>query len=132
LLILHVHVERIKHGKLLAERIGCPFLCGKDSTEKRQKILNDFKEGKIRVLVSTLLGEGVNIENLSCLILAHGLKSSTMFIQRVGRALRPGKSGEAIIVDFADKGPFLAKHFEQRYVAAREYYGKYFKPEFRR
>jgi len=52
-----------------------------------------------------------------------------MFIQRVGRALRPVKD-EAIIVDFMDKGSVLAKHFEQRVRTAKKYYGKYFRPIF--
>jgi len=126
---VYVHVVRIAHGTLLASRIGCPFLSGKDPTHKRQQILEDFENGKLRVLVSTLLGEGVDLPAIDAIVMAHGQKTSIGTIQKIGRALRvrPDKQ-EAIIVDFADKGPFLAKHFEQRYATERSYYGKYFKP----
>ncbi|MHC1624893.1 MAG: DEAD/DEAH box helicase [Methermicoccaceae archaeon] len=125
----YVHTERIVHGRILAERIGCPFVCGKDSTEKRQRILNDFIEGKIRILVSTLLGEGVDIPEINAIIFSHGLKTSIGTIQKAGRALRVklGKR-EAIIVDFNDKGPYISKHFEARMRAFKSYYGRYFKP----
>lgn len=124
----YVHVERIVHGRLLAMRISCPFISGKDSTKRRQEVLKAFEKGEIKALVSTLLGEGVDIPSMHCIILAHGLKTSVGTIQKIGRALRiaPDKK-EAIIVDFADKGPYLAKHFETRMRTMKEYYGKYFR-----
>ena len=130
---VYVHVERINHGQILSSMIDCPFISGKDSTDRRQRVLRDFETGRLRAMISTLLGEGVDIPAIDAIVLAHGLKTSVGTIQKIGRALRvrPDKK-EAIIVDFMDKGPYLSKHFEQRYRTMKEYYGKYFKPEFRR
>ena len=130
---VYVHVERINHGQILSSMIDCPFISGKDSTDKRQRVLKAFKQGRLRAMVSTLLGEGVDIPEMDAIVLAHGLKTSIGTIQKIGRALRVRKDkDEAIIVDFIDKGPYIAKHFEQRYKTMKEYYGKYFKPEIRR
>jgi len=130
---VYVHVERINHGQILSSMIDCPFISGKDSTDRRQRVLKDFETGRLRALVSTLLGEGVDIPAIDAIVLAHGLKTSVGTIQKIGRALRirPDKK-EAVIIDFMDKGPYLSKHFEQRFKTMKEYYGKYFKPEFRR
>jgi len=130
---VYIHVERINHGQILSLMIDCPFISGKDSTYKRQRVLKAFKQGRLRAMVSTLLGEGVDIPEMDAIVLAHGLKTSIGTIQKIGRALRVRKDkDEAIIVDFIDKGPYIAKHFEQRYKTMKEYYGKYFKPEIRR
>lgn len=128
---VYVHVVRIKHGKLLAERIGCPFLSGRDSTERRQQVLEDFESGRLKVLVSTLLGEGVDIPAIDAIVMAHGQKTSVGTIQKIGRALRvrPDKQ-EAFVIDFSDKGKYLAQHFEARMRAMRQYYGRFFKPVF--
>jgi len=125
---VYIHVERIDHGKLLAEKIGCPFLCGRDSSKKRQTTLQAFEEGKIRILVSTLLGEGVDIPSMNAIILAHGYKTSIGTIQKIGRALRVAEGKEeAIIVDFNDKGKYLYEHSLTRKKVMKEYYGKYFR-----
>ena len=77
-------------------------------------------------LISTLLGEGVDIPAMSAIIMAGGLKTPVGVIQKVGRALRksPGKE-EAVVVDFRDKGAFLARHFQERMDVYREAYGEY-------
>lgn len=130
---VYVHVERINHGEILASLIDCPFVSGKDSSDKRQSVLDAFKSGRLRAMVSTLLGEGVDIPQMDAIILAQGLKTSIGTIQKIGRALRVrDDKKEAIIVDFIDKGRYLSKHFEERYKTMREYYGKYFKPKIKK
>ena len=123
---VYVHVERIAHGELLSKLLNCPFLSGKDNTARRQKVLKDFEAGRVRVLVSTLLGEGVDIPSIDAIVMAHGMKTTIGTIQKVGRALRVRSDKEsAVIVDFADKGKYLAEWFESRIRAYREFYGKY-------
>ena len=125
---VYVHVERIAHGKLLAKLLDCPFLSGNDNTAKRQKVLRDFESGRIKVLVSTLLGEGVDIPVIDAIVMAHGMKTTIGTIQKVGRALRArDDKNTAVIVDFSDKGKYLAEWFESRIRAYREFYGKYAK-----
>ena len=126
-LTVYIHTERIDHGEMLSERIpGSVFLHGKDNSTRRQMILKRFEEGKIKVLVSTLLKEGVSINTMNVFIAGGGMKSPISVIQKMGRALRiaPGKT-EAIIVDFRDQGRYLGSHWEDRFNIYVENFGEY-------
>jgi len=126
-LLTYIHVERIDHGEYLADHIeGATFVCGNTPKRMRDHTIDSFTDGKRRCLVSTLLGEGVDIPSINALIMAGGLKTTTGAIQKIGRALRvkEGKDS-AIIVDFVDSGKYLAKHWGERYEAYKSYYGEY-------
>lgn len=125
---VYVHVERINHGEILSNRLNAPFISGRDSGNKRSRTLKEFENGEIKVLVSTLLGEGIDIPEISAIIICSGQKTSIGIIQKIGRALRvTDDKHSAVVVDFADKGKYLSNHFEQRYYAMKKYYGRYFK-----
>ena len=127
-----IDVKRIEHGKILVEMlkkkgINAEFLSSQ--SPNRWEIFEKFKNGEINVLVSTLLKEGVDIPEISAIILAGGGKSDIMTIQTIGRALRPkGRSG-AVIVDIKDEDPLLFTHFIERQKALKQYYGKYYDKE---
>lgn len=122
---VYIHVEQIAHGKLLSDLIQIPFVYSK--TKERDEIIDRFRKGEEPAIVSTLLGEGVDIPNIGAIIMAGGRKTKIGTIQKVGRALRPGKEKDAIIVDFIDKGRHLSKHTHERYDAYCEFYGDYVK-----
>ncbi|AIF69827.1 hypothetical protein PAP_07185 [Palaeococcus pacificus DY20341] len=124
-----IDVKRIEHGenlvKMLKEKeINAEFLSSQ--TVDRWDILEKFKSGEINVLTSTLLKEGVDIPEISAIILAGGGKSDIMTIQTIGRALRPKNGGSAVIVDVLDNDPLLFTHFIERQKALMSYYGKYY------
>ena len=124
---VYIHVEEVAHGKWIAGHIPeAGFVCGEDKKKIRDKLIDDFSEGKTKILVSTLLGEGVNIPSITAIIMAGGKKSESGCIQKIGRALRtlPGKE-KAIVVDFKDKGAYLYDHWQERYSAYKKFYGKY-------
>jgi superfamily II DNA or RNA helicase len=126
-LTVYVHVERIDHGEMLHGRLpGSVFLSGSDNSTRRQLVLKDFEDGKIKILISTLLREGVSINSMNCFVAAGGMKSPIGVIQRIGRALRiaPGKT-EAVIVDFRDSGRYLGDHFQERYETYCNIFGDY-------
>ncbi len=129
-----IDVRRIEHGKILKEMlekegVKAEFLSSQ-SPNRWGGILEDFKEGKIPVLISTLLKEGVDIPEISAIILAGGGKSDIMTIQTIGRALRPKKGMKAVIVDVQDDDPpLLFTHFIERQKALKQYYGKYYDSE---
>lgn len=126
-LTVYVHVERIDHGEMLHGRLpGSVFLSGSDNSTRRQLVLKEFEQGKIKILVSTLLREGVSINSMNCFVAAGGMKSPIGVIQRIGRALRiaPGKT-EAVIVDFRDSGMYLRDHFASRYDCYKDTFGDY-------
>ncbi len=127
-----IDVKRIEHGKILVEMlkqrgINAEFLSSK--SPNRWEILEKFKNGEIKVLVSTLLKEGVDIPEISAIILAGGGKSDIMTIQTIGRALRPKGGSGAVIVDVKDEDPLLFTHFIERQKALKQYYGKYYDKE---
>ena len=119
----YVHVERINHGELLEAMIDdAEFIYG-DSSDRDEK-LEAFRDGEIPVLISTLLGEGVDVPAMQSMCMAGGLKTSTGAIQKVGRALRPD-TGNAVIVDLMDNGEWVSEHSEERLRTYRRYYGEY-------
>lgn len=130
-----IDVKRLEHGKILKEMlekegVRAEFLSSQ--SPNRWETLSEFKEGRIPVLVSTLLKEGVDIPEISAIILAGGGKSDIMTIQTIGRALRPKKGMKAVIVDVEDDDPLLFTHFIERQKALKQYYGKYYDSELER
>lgn len=119
---VYVNVKIKKHGERLAQLIGCEFIHA--SSKNRDAEIRSFSEGKSRVIVSTLLGEGVSINGIDVIIMASAGKSATATIQKAGRILRlkEGKS-KATIVDFADSGKRLRQHWEKRRQTYREVLG---------
>ncbi|WP_324736770.1 DEAD/DEAH box helicase [Thermococcus sp. SY098] len=124
-----IDVRRIDHGEILVKmlkerRVNAEFLSSQ--SPNRWEIFEKFKKGEIQVLVSTLLKEGVDIPEISAIILAGGGKSDIMTIQTIGRALRPKDGREAVIVDVQDDDPLLFTHFIEREKALKHYYGKFY------
>ena len=112
----YVSVFHIAHGKYIADAIpGSVFLSGEDSDKKRDDTIQKFKEKKIMCIVSTILGEGIDIPSMNCFVNAGGGKSEIGTIQRVGRALRKsdGKTS-AVVIDFVDSVGVLAQHSAER------------------
>jgi superfamily II DNA or RNA helicase len=120
-----ITVEQIKHGKALEALIqGSKFVHGKTKKEERDKELKNFEDGKLKILISTLLGEGWDCQGLDAIILASGGKSEASLIQKVGRTLRT-KDGKqnAIIIDIQDGGKWLRDHSQLRKMTLEETYG---------
>ncbi len=68
---------------------------------ERRMAIDAFRRGAIRVLVNVyVLTEGFDAPELSCVIVARGCGSAGMWLQMIGRALRPaaGKS-DALVLD---------------------------------
>ena len=87
-----------------AEGIPAAYLSGDMKREQREEIIEKFKAGRIKVLTSCqLIGEGFNVPAVQTVILMRPTKSLTVFLQQVGRALRPKEdSSRAIILDMVN------------------------------
>lgn len=71
---------------------------------QRDKIIDDFKNNKIKILINVdLIGEGFNVPSCDCVFLLRATQSLTLYIQQAGRALRSDPNNpnkRASIFDF--------------------------------
>ncbi|MEG2786301.1 MAG: DEAD/DEAH box helicase [Romboutsia sp.] len=95
--------SRTKHGAnkittdLLKAGVESSAIHGNKSQNARQLALNNFKEGKIRVLVATdIAARGIDIDELSHVINYDLPEVAETYVHRIGRTGRAGKSGIAI------------------------------------
>ena len=90
------------YQRLTREGIRCAELSGDVPQEKRVRILEDFRSGKIRVVVATdVAGRGIHVANISHVVNYDIPEQPEDFVHRIGRTGRAGVSGEAIT--FADE-----------------------------
>lgn len=94
---------RTKHGAdqvskyLTKAGINAAAIHGDKSQGARQTALNNFKSGKLRVLVATdIAARGIDIEELSCVINFDLPNISETYVHRIGRTGRAGLGGRAL------------------------------------
>jgi ATP-dependent RNA helicase RhlB len=95
-------VTRRIRDKLQQYGISCAMLSGEVTQDKRMKTLDNFKDGKIRVLVATdVAGRGLHIEGVSHVINYNLPHDAEDYVHRIGRTGRAGATGTS--VSFADE-----------------------------
>ncbi|MHC6654204.1 DEAD/DEAH box helicase [Aeromonas salmonicida] len=80
-------------------RAGIPVaaLHGEKEQAVREQALDDFKAGKVRVLVATdLMARGIHVEALPLVINLDLPASAPVYVHRIGRTARAGREGLAI------------------------------------
>ena len=89
-------VDNIAH-KLWKNKIDAAAIHSKMSQTSRRDTLEQFKSGKLPVLITTdLLARGIDIDALPCVINYDPPRSPKDYIHRIGRTGRAGSPGEAI------------------------------------
>jgi len=84
-------------GKLYAEELPCVWLEGKMPQDKRNKAIERFKKGEVKVLVATdVAARGLDIDDISHVINFDMPRKVDIYIHRIGRTGRAGKKGTAI------------------------------------
>jgi len=75
----------------------------KCSAEDRDRIINAFKWGDIRFLTNTaILTTGFDYPEIDCIVMMRPTLSPGLYMQEVGRGLRPKKeSADCLVLDFA-------------------------------
>lgn len=69
---------------------GCEMVSGNTSKGERERILEDFKTGKTKVVVNVgVLTTGFDYPDLDTIVMARPTKSLSLWYQIVGRAIRP-------------------------------------------
>ncbi len=75
---------------------------------RREKVLSDFRQGKIKVLVATdVAARGLDIEGVTHVINYDIPENPEVYVHRIGRTGRMGKEGRAITFVSADEKHLL-------------------------
>jgi ATP-dependent RNA helicase RhlB len=90
------------HKRLNANDFPCRLISGDVMQEKRLRIMNDFKDGKLPILIATdVASRGLHIEDVTHVINYDLPEDSEDYVHRIGRTARAGAEGKAI--SFADE-----------------------------
>jgi len=98
-----MHATNIKNI-YKSEGINVAFISAETPKEERDGIINRFRNGSIKVLVNVgIATEGFDVPNVECVQLCRPTKSLSLYLQMVGRGLRPATNKEkAIVLDHAN------------------------------
>jgi ATP-dependent RNA helicase RhlE len=106
---------KTKHGanrlasQLQRDRINADAIHGNKSQSARIRALDDFKAGKLKVLVATdIAARGLDIEELPHVVNFDMPHVPEDYVHRIGRTGRAGSSGEAVSLVCAEDRPLLA------------------------
>lgn len=92
--------------RLLFHQLPAAGLGGKARKEERRQALEDFKNGKVRLLVATdLAARGLDIPDISHVINLSVPESPEVYLHRAGRTGRAGKDG--VVVSIATAGELV-------------------------
>lgn len=106
-------VKQIKHGKEL-EKLILDSKFSQAKSKDRATLWHLLRIKKLKVLITTLGDEGVDIPSLDATIIASGGESAIKVFQRM-RCMTPhDNKNYAIVVDFIDQYKYLNRHSRKR------------------
>ncbi len=89
-------------------RIPCAAIHGNKSQNQRERALDAFRDGHIKVLVATdIAARGIDVDGVSHVINYELPNVPEAYVHRIGRTARAGKSGIAIALVAPDERAFL-------------------------
>ena len=102
-----VFCSGVKHAthvrdEIRSRGISCEMVAGDTPSQERDRILADFKAGRIRCVTNNaVMTTGLNIPGIDMLALMRKTLSPSLFVQMVGRGLRlsPGKD-DCLVLDY--------------------------------
>jgi superfamily II DNA or RNA helicase len=111
-------VKHIEHGKLLESTIkNSKYVYGETPKKIRDNTVEDFKNGKLNILISTIsiFAEGVDIPNLNIIINTSANRGDIKSLQALGRVLRKTENKDtAMYYDFYDTYGFFINASKDR------------------
>ncbi|HEY0087167.1 MAG TPA: DEAD/DEAH box helicase [Allosphingosinicella sp.] len=106
--------SRTKHGadrivkQLAASGIPAAAIHGNKSQPQRERALDDFKSGKVKILIATdIAARGIDVSGVSHVINFDLPNVSEQYVHRIGRTARAGAAGVAIAFCAEDERPYL-------------------------
>lgn len=95
----------VNHSQAMAEEfkahgISAVHIDGTTPKLERQRIIEDFRNGRIKILCNVdLISEGFDVPDCECAILLRPTKSLTLYIQQSMRCMRYKLGKSAVIID---------------------------------
>ncbi len=106
------------HDRLNANGFPCRVISGDVEQRKRLRILDDFKEGKLPILIATdVASRGLHIDGVSHVINYDLPQDSEDYVHRIGRTARAGAEGKAI--SLADEDGVLYLEAIEEYIKSK-------------
>jgi ATP-dependent RNA helicase RhlE len=106
--------SRTKHGAdricrtLNKKRIRAAAIHGNKSQNQRQKALQEFKEGHVRVLVATdIASRGIDIDQLRYVVNFDIPNEPETYVHRIGRSGRAGEEGVSISICEPEENSYI-------------------------
>lgn len=101
------------HDRLNANGFPCRVISGDVEQRKRLRILDDFKSGKLPIMIATdVASRGLHIEGVSHVINYDLPQDPEDYVHRIGRTARAGAEGKAISLADED-GAFYLEAIEE-------------------
>ena len=105
---------RTKHGAdkvvrgLVKAGIAAQAIHGNKSQNQRERVLGEFRTGRIRTLVATdIAARGIDVDGISHVVNYDLPNEPEVYVHRIGRTARAGASGIAISLVGSDEAPYL-------------------------
>ncbi len=88
--------------KLQRLNVSCDMLSGDVNQNRRLRVLEDFRDGKVRVVIATdVAGRGIHVDDVGFVVNYDFPYEAEDYVHRIGRTGRAGQEGTAI--SFADE-----------------------------
>lgn len=85
------------YERLIRDNFPVGYITGDRTVDERNNIMNEFRSGTLRILLSSdLLARGIDIQQLSLVINYDLPREKETYIHRIGRSGRYGRKGAAI------------------------------------
>lgn len=108
-----VYAVSVNHARNLAavfRNAGVPAaaMLGSTKDKERAAVIAAFRRGSLKVLVNVAVAtEGFDLPDASCVVITRPTRSLTLYLQMVGRGLRPKEdNGNCLILDLAANSEF--------------------------
>ena len=103
-----VYAVSVNHANNLVKvfrnaNVPAAAMLGDTKEEERSTLISEFRRGILKVLVNVAVAtEGFDLPDASCVVITRPTKSLTLYLQMIGRGLRPKEdNGNCLILDLA-------------------------------
>ena len=104
------YVTSMLAGQLSGQRLDVDCLHGDMSQRERNSVMSRFREGKLRILVTTdVAARGIDVDDVDAVINYDVPDSNEYYIHRIGRTGRAMKEGVSYILYMPDEEKRLAE-----------------------